>query len=91
MSLTEDNILHLWELNGSELEEKGTTGLDGRLKKISVLCVDGSGRKLLLGTEGGNIYRVDLARFSVEESIIYQDLGRRKEGCYGKGTTKRDF
>ena len=46
--------------------------MDGRLKQISQMCLDN--QKLLLGTEGGNIYHLNLTTFVIEESIIYQDL-----------------
>ena len=31
-------------------------------------------KNLLLGTEGGNIYTLNLTSFSIEDSIIYQDI-----------------
>ena len=48
--------------------------MDGRLKQISHLCLDMSHKKLLLGTEGGNIYNLDLTTFKIEDTIIYQDI-----------------
>lgn len=48
--------------------------MDGRLKKISVLCLEPSGKVLLLGTEGGNIYQLNMQKFSIGEDIIYQDI-----------------
>ena len=48
--------------------------MDGRLKQISNLCLDMSHKKLLLGTEGGNIYNLDLTTFKIEDNIIYQDI-----------------
>ena len=48
--------------------------MDGRLKQISHLCLDMSHKKLLLGTEGGNIYNLDLTNFKIEDTIIYQDI-----------------
>ena len=44
------------------------------MKQISVLCHDSDNKKVLLGTEGGNIYVLNLANFQVEENIIYQDI-----------------
>jgi lethal(2) giant larvae protein len=44
------------------------------LKQISVLCHDFENKKVLLGTEGGNIYVLNLANFQIEENIIYQDI-----------------
>ena len=75
ITLTEDNNLHLWEINGWELTQKKTTSLDGRLKKISALCLEKGAKRVFLGTEGGNIYQLSLGgKFVVEENIIYQDI-----------------
>ena len=74
VSLTDDNFLHLWEINGLNLEEKKSAHLDGRLKKVSVMCMCPDGKALLLGTEGGNVYHLNLERFSITEDIIYQDI-----------------
>ena len=46
--------------------------MEGRLKQISQMCLDD--KKVLLGTEGGNIYQLNLTKFFIEENIIYQDL-----------------
>ena len=51
-----------------------STTMDGRLKQISHLCLDMTNKNLLLGTEGGNIYTLNLTSFSIEDSIIYQDI-----------------
>lgn len=48
--------------------------MDGRLKQISHLCPDMSNKKILLGTEGGNIYTLNLINFTIEDTIIYQDI-----------------
>ena len=48
--------------------------MDGRLKQISHLCPDLANKKILLGTEGGNIYTLNLTNFSIEDNIIYQDI-----------------
>lgn len=75
ITLTEDNSLHLWEINGQDLIQKKQTSLDGRLKKISTLCLDKGAKRVYLGTEGGNIYQLSLGpKFVVEENIIYQDI-----------------
>ncbi|XP_014241063.1 protein lethal(2) giant larvae isoform X2 [Cimex lectularius] len=74
VSLCEDNSLHLWEINGSSLEEVKTQSLEGKLKKVSALCLEGSYDHLLLGTEGGNIYLLNLASFQIQDTIIYQDV-----------------
>ena len=46
--------------------------MEGRLKQISQMWLDD--KKVLLGTEGGNIYQLNLTNFVIEENIIYQDL-----------------
>ena len=56
------------------LQERNTTSMEGRLKQISNLCLDTPSKKLLLGTEGGNIYNCDLTNFKIEDTIIYQDI-----------------
>ena len=53
-------------------QERFQASMDGRLKQISQMCLDK--QQLLLGTEGGNIYHLNLKNFTIEESIIYQDL-----------------
>ncbi|XP_018324100.2 uncharacterized protein LOC108736234 [Agrilus planipennis] len=74
VSLYDDNSLHLWEVNRSSLVEVKTQALEGKLKKISAICVESAGKHLLLGTEGGNIYVLDLNTFSMAPDIIYQDV-----------------
>ncbi|KAF5287521.1 hypothetical protein FQA39_LY04149 [Lamprigera yunnana] len=74
ISLCDDNSLHLWEVNKSSLVEVKTQSLEGKLKKISAICVESTGNHLLLGTEGGNIYLLDLQTFTMTPDIIYQDI-----------------
>ncbi|XP_072044717.1 LLGL scribble cell polarity complex component 2-like [Amphiura filiformis] len=78
ISLLQDNSLHLWEINivdGSYcLEEVKSYALEGRLKKISVCCLSADSKLLYLGTEGGNIYLLDVDKMELSENIIYQDV-----------------
>lgn len=74
VSLCDDNSLHLWEINETSMEETKTVALEGKLKKISALCLESSGQYLLLGTEGGNIYLLNVATFVMSDTIIYQDV-----------------
>ncbi|CAG0920819.1 unnamed protein product, partial [Notodromas monacha] len=81
VTLCDDNSLHLWELNEEEdeadgwvLEEIKEVALEGKLKRISACCLERSGDHLLIGTEGGNIYLLDLKSFEMTEQIIYQDV-----------------
>ena len=48
--------------------------MEGRLKQISVMCMDSANKRILLGTEGGNVYYLNLWNFKIDESIIFQDL-----------------
>ncbi|XP_057332677.1 lethal(2) giant larvae protein homolog 1-like isoform X2 [Microplitis mediator] len=74
VSLCDDNSLHLWEINENSLVETKSLSLEGKLKKISAMCLESSGDHLLLGTEGGNIYLLDVKTFTMTDNIIYQDV-----------------
>ncbi|XP_067128411.1 lethal(2) giant larvae protein homolog 1 isoform X2 [Centruroides vittatus] len=78
ISLCDDNSLHLWELNLKDgkwiMEEVKSCSLEGRFKKISSCCLQSSGEHLLIGTEGGNIYLLDVKSFEMTDHIIYQDV-----------------
>ncbi|XP_069685247.1 lethal(2) giant larvae protein homolog 1 isoform X2 [Periplaneta americana] len=74
VSLCDDNSLHLWEINEGSLEEVKAQALEGKLKKISAICLESTCEHLLLGTEGGNIYLLNLRTFEMAETIIYQDV-----------------
>ncbi|XP_045535605.1 lethal(2) giant larvae protein [Papilio machaon] len=74
VSLCDDNSLHLWEINEKSLVELKSHTLEGKNKRISALCVEASGKGLLLGTEAGNIYNLDLNTFTLHEDVIYQDV-----------------
>ncbi|XP_065162480.1 lethal(2) giant larvae protein isoform X2 [Atheta coriaria] len=74
VSLCEDNSLHLWEVNKNSLVQVKSHSMEGKLKQISALCVDSKAENLLLGTEGGNIYVLELNSFVMSQEIIYQDV-----------------
>ncbi|XP_030755265.1 lethal(2) giant larvae protein isoform X2 [Sitophilus oryzae] len=74
VSLQDDNSLHLWEVNKSSLVEVKSQSLEGKLKTISTVCLESTGEHLLLGTEGGNIYLLELNTFTMTPDIIYQDV-----------------
>uniref|UniRef100_A0AAU8EGR6 Lethal (2) giant larvae n=1 Tax=Grapholita molesta TaxID=192188 RepID=A0AAU8EGR6_GRAMO len=74
ISLCDDNSLHLWEINEKSLVELKSHLLEGKNKKVSALCVEASGKNLLLGTEGGNIYMMDLNTLAINEDVIYQEV-----------------
>lgn len=85
VALCEDNSLHLWEMR-EDKEEGGAAGgrlklvhvkstsLEGKLKRISVVVAEVEGQQLMVGTEGGNIYLLDVASFTMSDNIIYQDV-----------------
>ncbi|GAB6025766.1 UDP-N-acetylmuramoyl-L-alanyl-D-glutamate--2, 6-diaminopimelate ligase, variant 4 [Chamberlinius hualienensis] len=78
ITLCDDNSLHLWEINTKDgksfMEEVKSCSLEGRLKKISTCCLQRNGERLLIGTEGGNIYLLDVKTFEMNDNIIYQDV-----------------
>ena len=77
VALTADNTLHLWEIGSpGHLVEKKSTSMEGRLKKVSVMCLEPSKKRLLLGVESGNIYQLNMAKFAIEKEVmIYQVVG----------------
>ena len=77
MLLTSDTINSssqhfLYFPDGSVLSLRHSVLLEGRLKIVSALCLESSRKKLLIGTEGGNIYQLRLQGFCLEEEIIFQ-------------------
>ncbi|XP_037094140.1 lethal(2) giant larvae protein homolog 1-like [Pollicipes pollicipes] len=74
----DDNSLHLWEINfkagASAMEEVRSLTMEGKLKTISTCCLEATAEHLLVGTEGGNIYLLQLASFTLTDNIIYQDV-----------------
>lgn len=81
LSLCSDNTVYLWEINHtggrSLLEQKKeyTFSVDeSRMKGISVCCLTNNCEQLLIGTEIGNIYILDLNTFKLLDQIIYQDV-----------------
>ncbi|EDV30787.1 uncharacterized protein Dana_GF14872, isoform A [Drosophila ananassae] len=74
LSLTAANQLILWEPVGSTLVAIKTLSFDGKLKKVSSLCCSLNKDVLWIGTEGGNIYQLDLHSFTIREPVIYHDV-----------------
>ena len=74
VSLCDDNSLHLWEINENSVIETKSLSLEGKLKKISAMCLESNGDHLLLGTEWGNIYLLNVKTFTMSDTIIYQDV-----------------
>ena len=71
--MTSDNFIHLLEITDSELTLVKSHHLEGRLKTVSSLSLESAKKRLLLGTEGGNIYQMRLWNLTMEEELIYQD------------------
>lgn len=42
------------------------------------MCLESNGEHLLLGTEGGNIYLLNVKTFTMSDTIIYQDVVMQK-------------
>jgi len=81
LSLCSDNTVYLWEINQrgdkSVVEQKREYTFsveESRMKGISVCCLTNSCEQLLIGTEIGNIYILDLNTFKLLDQIIYQDV-----------------
>ncbi|KAH8237824.1 hypothetical protein KR032_002653 [Drosophila birchii] len=74
LSLTAANQLILWEPVGTTLVPIKTLPFDGKLKKVSSLCCSSNKDVLWIGTEGGNIYQLDLHTFTIREPIVYHDV-----------------
>uniref|UniRef100_A0A1B6LPM2 Uncharacterized protein n=1 Tax=Graphocephala atropunctata TaxID=36148 RepID=A0A1B6LPM2_9HEMI len=72
VSLSDNNTLHLWEINDMNMEETKSLQLEGKMMKISSLSLDG--QTLLLGAEGGNIFLLNLQTFTLSDTVIYQDV-----------------
>lgn len=71
--MTTDNYIHLLEISEQQLTLVKSHHLEGRLKSVSALCLESAKKRVLLGTEGGNIYQLRLWNFTLEQEIIFQD------------------
>ncbi|KFM68057.1 Lethal(2) giant larvae protein-like protein, partial [Stegodyphus mimosarum] len=78
ISQCDNSSLHLFELNEKdgkwELEEVKSCSFQGRLKKITTCCLPSNGEQLLIGTDSGNIYSLDVKSFEMTDHIIYQEV-----------------
>lgn len=73
LSLTTANQLVLWEPAGAILVPIKTLPFDGKSKKVSSLCCSLDKDIVWIGTEGGNVYQLNLKSFSIKEPVIYLD------------------
>lgn len=60
------------------LEEVKNQVFEGKLKRISAMCLEAGGELLLLGTEGGNVYFLNLVTFQMLDTIVYLDIVMQK-------------
>ena len=49
-----------------------------RLKKISCLCLKRQQDAVFVGTEGGNVYTLDINKFEMTDQVIYLDVVLQK-------------
>ncbi|CAL8123087.1 unnamed protein product [Orchesella dallaii] len=74
ITLCDDNSLHLWRFQSSTLQLVKSYPLDGKLKRISSIVVKEDCKQAYIGTEGGNIYMLDINKFEITDKIIYLDV-----------------
>ena len=74
LSLTTSNLLVLWEPAGAILVPIKSLPFDGKLKKVSTLCGSYEKDTVWIGTEGGNVYQLDLKSFTIKDPVIYHDV-----------------
>ncbi|XP_015429859.1 PREDICTED: lethal(2) giant larvae protein homolog 1 isoform X2 [Dufourea novaeangliae] len=68
-----DKSVHMWEIDESSIIETQSFSLEGKFK-VSAMCLESSGENLLLGTEAGNIYLLNMKTFTTSDNIIYQEV-----------------
>jgi len=77
VTLCSDNCLHLWEIGVKDgvsyLQEVRALPLENKVKTVSAHCLTLPGDQLLLGTESGHIFVVDLKTFKLQEKVVYQE------------------
>ncbi|CAG2248230.1 LLGL [Mytilus edulis] len=81
ISLCGDNTITLWEINDKgentileDVKEFKFSAEESKFKNISVCCLTKNKEHLLIGTEIGNIFILDLKSFQLLDQIIYQDV-----------------
>lgn len=77
VTLCTDNSLHLWEIATQDglsvLQETQSLPFENRINNISASCSLVKTEELLLGTEHGHIYSVNLRSFKFLDQVIYQE------------------
>ncbi|XP_054154460.1 LLGL scribble cell polarity complex component 2-like [Oppia nitens] len=90
ITLSSDNCLHLWEINTKETQNNVKIGeieciktcnfflteasKEGSLKQITTITLNSNFDLLLIGTQSGNTYLLDVDKFDLNDQIIYQDV-----------------
>jgi lethal(2) giant larvae protein len=90
ITLSADSSLHLWEINTKTNENEAKNGVlecvktcdyfrneaskEGSIKQITTISVNSNSDVLLVGTQIGNTYLLDLETFDLNDQIIYQDV-----------------
>jgi lethal(2) giant larvae protein len=75
----EGNSLHLWEMNTKDgnptMDEVKTFKLDtSKAKNVTFCCVSSNGDEILLGTDSGAVYVLDLATFDLSSKSFTSDI-----------------
>lgn len=74
ITLTAANLITLWEPAGTLMVPIKTIQFEGKLKKISALCCSYVKDFIWIGTEGGNVFQLDIKTFEVvAEPVINHD------------------
>ena len=89
VAVCSDSSLHLLEINTKDLNSV-TTGVlerskncdyfakesskEGSLKQITTVSINSRNDLLLIGTQSGNTFLVDIDKFDITDQIIYQDV-----------------
>ncbi|XP_063707331.1 lethal(2) giant larvae protein [Culicoides brevitarsis] len=74
ITLTSANLLTLWEPAGTLMVPIKTIKFDGKQKKISSLCCSYVKDYLWVGTEGGNIFQLDIKTLDpLPEPVVCHD------------------
>ncbi|CAG2163640.1 unnamed protein product, partial [Oppiella nova] len=88
ITLSADSSLHLWEINTKTNENEAKSGVlecvktcdyfrneaskEGSIKQITTISVNSNSDVLLVGTQNGNTYLLDLETFDLNDQVIYQ-------------------
>jgi lethal(2) giant larvae protein len=75
LAITTDNRIHLIEIGeaASQLTLIKSHHLEGRLKAVTGFYLETGRKRLVIGTEGGNIYMLRLWNMVLEQEVLYQD------------------